>query len=174
MVKLANWQAGQAESPFGRRRAGCCSAASLADPTATDEADVSFPQPLSHCQALRRVGRWFWICCGGQSRLILNSLRARRTILQPIPVRPALAPVGNGGGDAHHFSQETEREHMPRAARAGAKRAQSHAQMIETITKKAVLVMSATFEGTRPLTKSPGKRRKRSGSVARTRTIERR
>src|ERR1700722_11852795 len=59
-----------------------------------------------------------------------------------------------------------------RAARPGAKRAQSQAQRIETTTKSAVLAMSALSEGTRPLTKSPGNRRESNGSVARTRTTD--
>src|ERR1700690_2099885 len=59
-----------------------------------------------------------------------------------------------------------------RAARPGAKRAHSQAQRIETTTNSAVLAMRAGAEGIRPLTKSPGKRRERNGSVARTRTIE--
>src|ERR1035437_1820599 len=59
-----------------------------------------------------------------------------------------------------------------RAARPGAKRAQSQAQRIETTTNSAVLAMRAASEGTRPLTKSPGNRRASNGSVARTRTIE--
>src|ERR1700691_2700848 len=45
-----------------------------------------------------------------------------------------------------------------REARPGAKRAQSQAQRIETATKRAVLVMRAALDGTRSLTKSPGKR----------------
>jgi hypothetical protein len=43
-----------------------------------------------------------------------------------------------------------------RAARPGAKRAQSQAQTIEMTAKSAVLVMRAAPEGTWPLTKSPG------------------
>src|ERR1700688_31467 len=46
-----------------------------------------------------------------------------------------------------------------RAARPGAKRAQSHAQSIEMTTKNAVLATRAVSEGTRPLTKSSGNRR---------------
>src|ERR1039458_9149060 len=59
-----------------------------------------------------------------------------------------------------------------RAARRGARRAQSQAHSIETTTKSAVLVMRAVLEGTRPLTKSPGNRRESKGSVPRTRTTE--
>jgi hypothetical protein len=40
------------------------------------------------------------------------------------------------------------------------------------ITKNPVLARSGAFEGIRPLTKSPGKRRESSGSVAITRMIE--
>src|ERR1022692_4420827 len=43
-----------------------------------------------------------------------------------------------------------------RAARPGAKRAQSQAQRVETTTKSVVLAMRAVREGTRPRTKSPG------------------
>src|SRR5664280_47373 len=60
-----------------------------------------------------------------------------------------------------------------RAALSGAKRAQIHAQRIETTTKQAVLAMSGVFDGTWPGTKSPGKRRESSGSVAKTSKTER-
>src|ERR1700688_2331352 len=58
------------------------------------------------------------------------------------------------------------------AARPGANRAHSHAQKIDTITKSAVLVTRALFEGMRPLTKSPGKIRESNGSVAKTRITD--
>src|SRR6266404_7410398 len=59
-----------------------------------------------------------------------------------------------------------------RAAVGGAKRAQTHAQNIEITTKHAVLAMRALSEGMRPRTKSPGKRRESSGSLANTRRME--
>src|SRR5208337_4584434 len=35
---------------------------------------------------------------------------------QPVPVRPALAPVGNSRADAHRFPDDKEPEHMQRGA----------------------------------------------------------
>lgn len=43
---------------------------------------------------------------------------------------------------------------------------------MEITTKNAVLAISGVLEGIRPFTKSPGKMRDRSGSVATTRTTE--
>ena len=60
-------------------------------------------------------------------------------------------------------SPRTKNQSTCRLARLGAKRAQSQAQRIETSTNNAVLVKRATSVGTRPLTKSPGKRRESRG-----------
>src|SRR5271165_6876144 len=46
-----------------------------------------------------------------------------------------------------------------RAGRFGAKRAHTQAHRMETTTKNAVLAARAVFEGTFPLTKSPGNSR---------------
>jgi hypothetical protein len=40
--------------------------------------------------------------------------RPRKQPGEPVPVRPALAPVGNSRGDAHYFSDNKEPQHMPR------------------------------------------------------------
>jgi len=39
--------------------------------------------------------------------------RPREQPRQPVPVRPALAPVGNSRADAHQFPDDEEPEHMP-------------------------------------------------------------
>ncbi len=59
-----------------------------------------------------------------------------------------------------------------RPALPGANRAHTHAHTIEITTNSAVLAASAAFDGTRPLTKSPGNIRDSSGSVPSTSTID--
>src|SRR5207245_1975091 len=69
-------------------------------------------------------------------------------------------------------SPRTKNQSTWRVARPGAKRAQSHAQKIEITMKNVALAIRAEFEGTRPLTKSPGNKRESSGSVPSTRATE--
>ena len=83
----------------------------------------------------------------------------------PVPVGPARAPVGDGCGGAHEFSEDEEPEHVGgrRGGAPGMRRAQ--AQTIETTTKPAVLARRAGLEGTWPLVNSPGKMSERTSVI---------
>ena len=58
---------------------------------------------------------------------------------QPVPVRPALAPVRDDRGDAHHFAEDEEPEHMPCGAtgsKAGAQPGTETGATVEEVKRK--------------------------------------